>query len=239
MTPTKTPTPLPSCTPGPGCPGFPTTTATPTGPTSTPTATATATATETPTPTVTAKPSCAPLPVAGCRTPAVGGKASLQYKDKSPDTKDQLQWKWSKGAVTMKADFGTPLTTTSYQLCIYDGTPTLIFDATIPAGGMCNIAKPKPCWKDKTKGFDYKDKDLTPDGVSQMKLQEGLLAGKAQIQVKGKGAPLDDPTLPFTQPMIVQLHNIESGLCWEAVYSAPATKNVAGPPVGQFKDKAD
>jgi len=170
----------------------------------------------------------------------VSAKASLQYKDKvGTDTKDQLQWKWSKGSVTTKAEFGTPLTTTNYQLCIYDGASALIFDATIPAGGLCGASNPKPCWKDKPKGFDYKDKDLTPDGVSQMKLQEGLTPGKAQIQVKAKGTLLDDPALPFGQPVTVQLHNTESGFCWEAVYSLPATKNVAGPPTGQFKDKAD
>jgi len=213
------------------------------GPTPTPTKTATPTPTKTATPTPTATatlPTCASGPVAGCRTPAVGAKASLQYKDAvGNDPKDQLQWKWSKGAVTTKAEFGSPLTTTNYQLCIYDGASTLIFDATIPAGGLCGASNPKPCWKDKPKGFDYKDKDLTPDGISQMKLQEGLVAGKAQIQVKGKGTALDDPALPFGQPVTVQLHNAESGLCWEAVYSFPASKNVAGPPVGQFKDKAD
>jgi hypothetical protein len=163
----------------------------------------------------------------------------LQYKDKSPDTKDQLQWKWSKGSVTSKAEFGTPLTTTSYQFCIYDGGSNVIFDATIPAGGLCGSTSPRPCWKDKPRGFDYNDKDATPDGVSQLKLQEGLFAGKARIQLKAKSGPLDDPTLPFSQPVTVQLQNVESGLCWEAVYSFPASKNVAGPPIGQFKDKAD
>jgi hypothetical protein len=226
------PTPTPT--------GGMTTTPTPTD-TNTPTPTATPTKTVTPTPTVTATaPTCASGPIAGCRTPAVGAKASLQYKDRvGVDTKDQLQWKWSKGSVTTKAEFGTPLTTTSYQLCIYDGASALIFDATIPAGGLCGASNPKPCWKDKPKGFDYKDKDLTPDGVNQLKLREGLVAGKAQIQLKAKGALLDDPALPFGQPVTVQLHNAESGLCWEAVYSFPAGKNVAGPPVGQFKDKAD
>jgi len=227
-------------------PSTPTPTATPT-PTTTPTVSATATptasATSTPggptaTPTVTSTPTCAALPVAGCRTPSVGQKAQLALKDKSPDTKDQLQWKWSKGSITTKADFGSPVTTTSYQLCIYDGTPTVIVDALIPAGGLCGTSNPKPCWKDKPKGFDYKDKDLTPDGVEQLKLKEGLAAGKASIQLKAKGTPLDDPTYPITQPVTVQLHNTTSGLCWEAVYSAPASKNTAGPP-GQFKDKAD
>ena len=50
---------------------------------------------------------------------------------------------------------------------------------------------------------------------------------------------LDDPSLPFSQPIMAQLHNTESGLCWEAVYGFPASKNFAGPPTGQFKNKAD
>jgi hypothetical protein len=208
-------------------------------PTVTPTATVTLTpgvptATATPTPTVTAP--CGAVPVAGCRTPTVRAKAQLQSNDKSPDTKDQLQWKWQKGSLTTKADFGTPLTTTSYQLCIYDTASTLLYDATIPAGGLCGTTL-KPCWKENGSGFAYKDKDLTADGVEQLKLKQGL-DGKAQIQVKGKGMRLDDPSLPFAQPVTVQLHNLENGLCWEAVYSAPATKNTAGPPA-QFNDKAD
>lgn len=187
----------------------------------------------TPTPT----PTCAQAPVAGCRTPTVSGKAQLQYKDNATDTKDQLQWKWQKGSQTGKADFGTPLTTSSYQLCIYDGASDLLFHATIPAGGMCDVDKPKPCWKEKTGGFEYKDKDLSPDGVDQLKLKEGL-DGKAQIQLKGKGDLLDDPSLPFDQPVTVQLNNLENGVCWEAVYSEPAKKNTAEKSP-QFNDEAD
>jgi hypothetical protein len=173
------------------------------------------------------------VPLGGCRTPAVGQKASLQLKDKTPDSKDQLQWKWSKGSVTAKADFGDPTTTTHYQLCIYDSTD-LILSATIPAGGTCGT---KPCWKSKPKGYDYKNKLAAPDGIAQMKLQAGLVAGKAQIQVKGKGDLLDDPAFPIAQPVTVQLFNTD-GVCWEATYSAPAIKNTASP-TAQFKDKAD
>jgi hypothetical protein len=208
-------------------------------PTISPTPTVTVTPTLTPTPTATPL-TCPGGPVAGCRTPAVGEKATLQYKDSSADdAKDQLQWKWIKGSVTAKADFGNPLAATSYQLCIYDGASTLLFDATIPPGGLCGASNPKPCWKDKPKGFDYNDKDLTAGGINQLKLQEGLVAGKAQIQVKAKGTLLDDPALPFGQPVTVQLHNTENGVCWGAVYGFPATKNLAGPPTGTFKDKAD
>ncbi len=68
-------------------------------------------------------------------------------------------------------------------------------------------------------------------------MKEGLVAGKAKIILKGKGLLLDDPAIPVTQPVTAQLMN-SNGVCWEAVYSAPALKNTAGPPP-QFKDKAD
>ena len=118
---------------------------------------------------------------------------------------------------------------------IYDGA-SLLFESLLPAGGLCG---PRPCWREKSRGFDYRNKDAAPDGVTQMKLQEGLAAGKAQIQLRGRSTPLDDPTLPFAEPVTVQLRNTESGICWEAVYGAPATRNSAGGSVGLFKDKAD
>lgn len=245
-TPTRTAvaTTTATTTPG-GATATPTLTSTPAGPIATPTATstpvaptATMTAAATVTPTPDPVPTCGAGPIAGCRTPSVSAKAILLIKDKMPDDKDLLVWKWIKGSVTMKADFGTPLTTTSYQLCVYDGTPTLILDATMPAGGMCNVAKPKPCWQDKTKGFNYNDKDRTPDGIQKLILREGLLAGKAKIILKGKASLLDDPTIPLAgSPVTVQLLH-SGGACWEAVYTSPYLKNTFGPPP-QFKDKAD
>ena len=185
-------------------------------------------------------PTCGAGPIAGCRTPAAAGKASLLIEDKTPDDKDRLIWRWSKGSVTAKADFGTPLTTTNYQLCIYNGVPSLMLDATIPAGGMCNVASPKPCWQETPTGFRFDDKDATPGGITALRLKEGLGAGNAYITLKGKGALLDDP-MPGSpafaaSPITVQLSN--GATCWEAVYSSPYIKNVTGVS-GLFKDKAD
>ncbi len=189
------------------------------------------------TPTPLATPTCGMSQVAGCRTPAVGQKAQLLFKSYADTTKNKLIWKWIKGSATSKApDFGTPLTTTSYVLCVYDATSALISSAAAPAGGTCNIASPTACWSDKPTGFKYKDKDGTPDGLQQILLKEGI-AEKAKISVKGKGSNLNTPPLfPLTQPVTAQLTN--GSVCWEATYSAPATKNELGPP-GQFKDKAD
>ncbi len=231
-TPTTTATQTVAATPSP------TATATPIGgPTGTVSATATATPVATSTPTGIATPACGAAPQAGCRTPAVGQKALLSLKDKSPDDKDLFGWKWLKGSSTTIGDFGDPLSTDTYELCIYDGGSNLIMHATAPAGGLCNAANPKPCWSANANGFKYVDKDLTPLGVQKIILKAGADQA-AKILVKGKGANLDMPAIfPLVQPITVQLTN-SSGICWEAGYSAPASKNTVGPP-GQFKDKAD
>lgn len=159
-------------------------------------------------------------------------------KDKTPDERDVLDWKWLKGATTPKSDFGDPLTTDSYELCVYDGTPTLIMHATAPAGGLCRVSSPRPCWKATSSGFVYADTDLTPLGIKKIVLKSGVAGGTAKITVQGKGVNLDMPaTFPLAQPVTVQLKNA-SGLCWEATFGAPASKNTVGPP-GWFKDKGD
>jgi cysteine-rich repeat protein len=172
---------------------------------------------------------CAPAPETGCRVPVQSGKAQIQIVNKSPDLKDRLQWKWLKGSLTTMADFGNPLGTTDYVLCVYDGG-ALKARARVPAGGTC---AGKPCWQSKPTGFTYKDKALDPDGVQQLTLKAGS-TGKAKIQLKGTKDNLPQTALPLGSPVVVQLKNSD-GVCWEATYGAPATKNAGG----VYKDKAD
>jgi hypothetical protein len=174
---------------------------------------------------------CGPAPQAGCRAPAVPQKGTVQLKDKTPDKKDGLNWKYIKGAATTLADFGTPLTSTDYTLCVWDasGASQPILLAHIPAGGTCGT---KPCWKTIKGGFKYNDKLLDPEGIQQLQLKSGP-ATKAKIIAKGKGVDLPMPMLPLTTAVTVQLRN-DAGVCWEAKYSVP-TKNLAD----QFKAKAD
>jgi hypothetical protein len=102
------------------------------------------------------------------------------------------------------------------------------------AGGTCAT---KLCWSEKTTGFKYKDKDLTPDGMLQILLKEGLTAGKAKIIVKGKGVNLDMPNLTaLTSPVTMQIRNVGTGECWGAQYSFPP---VIRHDAVIFKDKAD
>jgi hypothetical protein len=174
---------------------------------------------------------CGPTPQAGCRTPAQAGKGTLTLKDKTPDKKDSLNWKYIKGAATTLADFGAPLASTDYTVCIYDGSaaPQPILLAHAPAGGTCGT---KPCWKTIKDGFKYNDKLLTPDGLQQVLLKSGP-ATKVKILVKGKADNLPMPSLPLTTPVTVQIKS-KNGVCWEAHYGT-AQKNTSE----QFRAKAD
>ncbi len=181
-------------------------------------------------------PTCGAAPLGGCRQPTQPQKALVKLIDKTPDTSDGLQWKWTNGAATAKADFGDPIGPVGgYTVCIYDGiggTPTLIHQASIPSGGVCSG---KPCWKESGTGFKYKSK-TNPDGIQSVGLKAGA-AGKASITIKGKGTPLAMPTLPLMQnaTVTVQLLGGAGNVCWGASFSAPAGKNV----VQMFLDKSD
>ena len=129
------------------------------------------------------------------------------------------------------ADFGDPLATTAYSVCIFDqGGNRLVLRSDVPAGGVCGT---RACWRSLgPKGFKYKDSERTPDGIDSLRLSPGA-AGKAKIKLKGRGSNLTLPALGLTTPARVQLQ-AGNGQCWEASYSS-AIKNTTS----QFKAKSD
>jgi hypothetical protein len=158
---------------------------------------------------------CPHEPLAGCKVPVEDGKSLLTVRDKSPDARDLLVWKWLAGESAAAGDFGAPLTSSDVRICLYDGVAQgFAAGAIAPAGGTC---AGKPCWKPLgTNGFKYSDKALTPTGVQTLALLGGV-AGKAKIIAKLKGGPLDVPELPFAGPVLVQL-SADGGACFEAEY---------------------
>src|SRR2546427_4060921 len=182
--------------------------------------------------TTTTSPPCLPTPRAGCRRPTVSQAASVVIRDRTPDDLDQLGWKWGSGAATSKTDFGDPVSSTSYRLCVYDapgGTPALELSAAAPAGGLC---AGKPCWKESTAGFKYSNAPLTPDGLRRILLKAGG-SGAAKISLKGRGVNLPLPTLPLSPPVTVQLQ-ATNGQCWDAVYGTPLVNDAS-----EFKARSD
>ena len=172
---------------------------------------------------------CVAMPTPVCKAPLVPGKASLQLRDAADDAKDGLTWQWARGPAVPVASFGFP---GAYTLCVYSGgqTPALLGRASSRAG-QCGT---KACWKSSSNGWNYKDPELTPDGIASISLRAGD-ALKGKLKVKGKGTNLPLPALPLSLPVRVQLH-ASTGSCWEATYSAAGVqKNDAE----RFKGKSD
>ena len=219
----------------------PTATATPGAPTATPTAVApTVTATPTVAPTgPTPEPTpgggtlCGDEPRTGCRAPIQPRASLLTIKKGATADKDRLAWKWAKGPLTAKADFGIPTSATDYELCVYDGNDTLLVSARAPKGDTCRTNEVRNCWKETSKGYRYVDRDLTPDGLQQVQLKAGT-TGKAQIIVKGRGNNLQAPALSVMNlPVRVQIVN-GGGACWEATYNSTFQNTATS-----FKAKSD
>src|SRR5436853_440797 len=95
---------------------------------------------------------CANGPATGCRRPTRSRAASLSIHHRSDATNDRLSWRWTHGAATSKGDFGNPLATTDYQLCVYDGSGRTIRRAGAPPGGSCGS---RPCWHETATRFTY------------------------------------------------------------------------------------
>jgi cysteine-rich repeat protein len=168
-------------------------------------------------------------PVAGCRTAA---KSVLIMKDKSPDKRDKLIWKWIKGDPTDQADFGVPTGTTETSLCIYTGTAdALAADYRVPGSGV----KWAPI---SSKGYKYKDASGAEDGITKVILK-GSMQSKSKCLVKGKGDGLDDLDLKDLDDnglVIVQLVNDATSACFESAF-VPADFITFNDPM-QFKAKA-
>jgi hypothetical protein len=157
---------------------------------------------------------CIVAPRPSCKLTTAPLQSKFQIKDKTPDTGDQVVFKWNKGAATSVSDFGAPTTTDDYALCVFN--PGLVLQLDAPAGGVCGTSQ---CWKTLSiKGFAYKDSQRTPNGVDKVSLKAGL-AGKAKVQLKGKGPNLPTLPLPLALPATVQLQS-ENGQCWEGVFTS-------------------
>lgn len=175
-------------------------------------------------------PACSAAPATTC-TASGGGAGGLTMRLDPATTRNMLLWKW-KGAAS---SFGDPKGTTAFRLCVYDGAPALVADASVPAGGLCGSGKkPRSCWHGGVRGATFADPAGSPDGVRATTLG-GAGSSHATILVRAQGSNLGVPALPLALPARVQMLNNRGG-CWEATFSAPAKRNGDQ---GKFFDTAD
>ena len=162
-------------------------------------------------------------PSSGCKLPTGSGASSILLKANGDASRNQVRWKWSKGAATALVDLGMPTSSTSYAVCVYDAS-SLRASADAPAGSA---------WTEKgAKGFVYKTRDRTMSGLQFVKLTPGV-AGKASVQANGKGPKVLVQQPPFATPVTVQM-KASNGSCWQAIYGAPKLNGA-----GQFKGRSD
>ncbi len=163
-----------------------------------------------------------------------GAKASFTMKSATDPAKAKLVWVLKKGGRFAATDLGDPVNTTQYTMCIYDESA----DVVRLAGSL--TVGPSQRWQSKApKGWKYKDKTATQDGVMLLQLVSGA-GGKTKVKLKAKGATAAWP-VPFdvgkyfdqASAVTVQLVNSTTRTCLSSVFPAPAKKDNAE----QFKDK--
>ncbi len=120
-------------------------------------------------------------------------------------------------------------TTTSFASTRHGWTPTLVTEASAPAGGVCGA---KPCWKPTGTGVKYADRDRTPEGVASLSL--GVTpSGAGRIVLQARGANLQSATVPLALPVRAQLQG-EQGACWETRLTAASVQRNEG---GKFSGR--
>src|SRR5262249_30831633 len=137
------------------------------------------------------------------------------------DADDAIKWKWGNGAATAAMDFGDPINSERYALCVYDesGTSTVLYEMKVEAGrGGKGLGNP-PLSKGAKFHLVANPNNFTPDGRGVWSLRRGP-EGRAKMGGRGRGGHL--PFVPgpavLPLPLRVQLQ-AENGHCWGAVYT--------------------
>jgi hypothetical protein len=160
------------------------------------------------------------LPVApGCMAPPFG--SALVVKNNAKDPRDVINWAWKAPGPLAPSDVGSPLAGTSYTLCLIDArdaAPTLLMSASTPPDGLCDG---QPCWTSVPRGFRYRDKGPTAEGLVKIFLHPSLTR-KGRIALKGRGGELALPGFPLVPPVTVRLVRSDGPQCWEATFTTPA-----------------
>ncbi len=163
---------------------------------------------------------CPSSPAALCRS---AGQTKFVLSEGGDASGDRLTWKWSRGQPTTLAEFGSPDTTTGYELCAW-GPSGLVLSIDMTAGANCDGV---PCWtRQGTQRLRYRDRTAATGGVQSLKLGAGT---KSTISLSARGAAVPDLPLPAPVPLTFQLMRDDSAICFESILPAGNfSKNEAG-----------
>ncbi len=131
---------------------------------------------------------CRSTPAEVCTTGFPRGK--ILINEVRPG-REKLVATWANGLPTTQADFGSPLDAggTAYLFCLYDDTSELVAALAVDrAGDACGT---RPCWRSRGgappdgKGYVYKDRERSSDGVDSIKVNAGG-DGKTKLILKAQ-----------------------------------------------------
>src|SRR5262249_47539079 len=97
---------------------------------------------------------CAQPARTGCRSSTRPDRTRLIVRNGVPE--NRLTWKWKSQGGTSIDDFGDPLGSEEYELCLYDASGDLLFESTQLPGDTCGS---RPCWTSTRVGFVWADKE--------------------------------------------------------------------------------
>jgi hypothetical protein len=162
---------------------------------------------------------CPAAPQPGCRS----ARASRLRLDQRPSAEiGRVKWEWRSGQATDASEFGDPVHTTQYGLCMYAGTSAAeVASFSIPAGSR---------WTASRRGFTYADPSRAADGVAKIALQGSRSDhARAVLNARGGNVPPLGLTGALATPVVVQLVNNETTICLESVFDGAAVlKNEPG-----------
>src|SRR5262245_16557645 len=158
-----------------------------------------------------------------CRLGTIPGAARMKMKG---GNQSRMAFKWRHGQETLLADFGDPFVSTTYSVCIYDGTRTVVHNQNHVEPEPCSSTGPTPCWSVTKTGFRYRRIDSF-DRATKVTLQAAD-EGKASIKYNSNSASvLANPGAMTPLPLVVQVQ-ASDGACWEATFSTALLNNFTG-----------
>jgi cysteine-rich repeat protein len=158
---------------------------------------------------------CRATPRSECRGSVQSGAGTLKLKRRDSTMPLRLDWSFRAGAATSTEDWGDPLASDSYSLCVYDGD-VLHSATTMVAGADCDG---RACWRERARGFQF---DGEVAGTRLKLVTKAGADGRTSIRFSGRGVTAPAPE-QIVGPLAVQL--VTTGgtaeRCWNSTFSAP------------------
>ena len=128
---------------------------------------------------------------------------------------------------TSATEFGSPTSTTDYGFCVYGANGPVLGVELSPDGLR---------WYRLGDSYHYVS-DGSPIGGIRKILLRASDRDRGKLIVDGRGINLPDPDLAAASaPIVAQLANDETGVCWESRFAAA---DIVGSDPEQLRAKAD